>query len=335
VTEKSATRQRISDPEYSPLGKLDSVLAKLEDVRPLGDGFRSRCPVHPGGHRNDDLAVRLGEKWVMLHCFAGCEWLTILRALDLEPKDLVLDEDAPQGRRRPVSQRQRELTAMACCLRLQNEPDVLKQLRFGRGWAGAALELLNVGWDGSRLTLPVRDTEGKLHDTLRYDPFTKQGRKVLAGKGKSRLPWPAPEAVDTHILFLVEGEGTAISMLSVGLRAVALPGSMPLSTNVSRPGSWRGTGWHRTWARRFEKFRHIVLLPDCDGPGRALMGAVRYDLEMVGIPVSLIDLGPKTHDGSDVADMLLTKTYDGPSRLAAKNILREIVAEKAEVLVAA
>jgi hypothetical protein len=250
----------------------------------------------------------------------------------MEWKDIA-GEDV-SSRRRPVSQRQRELTAMACCLRLQHEAEVLHRLRFARGWAAKALEMLGVGWDGSRLTIPVRDKDGKLHDTLRYDPFPTKGRKVLAGKGKSRLPWPAPESVSKPIVFLVEGEGTAISMFSVGLQAVALPGSLALATNVVRPGNWRGTGWHKTWAQRFERFQHVVLLPDLDGQGRALMGAARYDLAKAGVPVTIVDLGPKTNNGTDVADILLSKTYDGPSRLAAKNVLREIVAEH-EVLVAA
>jgi hypothetical protein len=314
------------------LNKLDAVLEKLQGVRITGGRYTAKCPAHDD--RTPSLSVWLGDKWVMLKCFAGCEYDAIRRAMGLEWKDLVLDEDAPATRRRPIGQRELELTSMACCLRLQNEPEVLLRMRYGRGWAAQAFEMLGVGWDGSRLTLPVRDAAGKLHDVLRYDPFTKQGRKVLAGKGKSRLPFPAPETVDTRILFLVEGEGTAISMLSVGLHAVGLPGSLTPSYNVSRPGAWRGTGWHKKWAERFTRFQHLVLLPDCDGQGRALMGGVRYDLEKSGARVSIVDLGPRNNDGSDVADMLLSKTYDGASRLAAKTILREIVAEQAEVLVA-
>lgn len=313
--------------------KLDLVLSRLEDVRQTSKGFSARCPIH-GGRSHGDLTVNVGERWIMVDCFAGCDWGKVIRALDLEPKDLVLDEGAPY-RKRPVRQRELELTTEACCLSLRNEPEVLRRLRFGRGWAAQALELLGVGWDGSRLTLPVRNAEGKLHDVLRYDPFGEGRTKILAGQGKSRLPFPAPEGIDTHVLFLVEGEGTAISMLSIGLWAVSLPGSLKGSRNVSRPGAWRGAGWHKSWARRFGGFRQLILLPDCDGPGRVLMGAARYDLEKAGVKVSLVDLGPKTWDGSDVADMLLSKTYDGPSRRMAKDVLREIVAEKAEVLVAA
>lgn len=314
------------------LSKLDVVLARLEDVREKDrDGeFSARCPAH--SDRTASLNVRLGGKWINLNCFAGCTYDDIRLAIGLEWADLVTDSEAPTRRRR-VSERERELTAMACALRLQNEPEVLHRLRFVRGWSRHALELLNVGWDGSRLTLPVRDATGKLHDTLRYDPFIKQGRKILAGKGKSRLPWPAPEAIEQQrILFLVEGEGTALSMLSIGLWTVALPGSMSLNTNVARPGKWMGAGWHKTWARRFSRFQHVVLLPDCDGPGRALMGAAAYDLQKEGVQAVIVDLGPSTWDGSDVADMLLSTTYDAKTRTAAKEVLREIVAEKAELV---
>jgi hypothetical protein len=314
--------------------KLDTFLSRLEKVREVKpEQYTALCPAHKD--RSPSLAIsgRTQGAWAfVLYCQAGCEPLAVLQAVGMEWKDIA-GEEAP-ARRRPVSQRSRELTAMACCLRLQNSPNVLTRLRYERGWAKQALEMLEVGFDGSRLTLPVRDKDGRLHDTLRYDPFSKTGRKVLAGKGKSRLPWPAPESIDSHILFLVEGEGTAISMLSVGLRAVALPGSMPLSTNVSRPGSWRGTGWHRTWARRFMRFRHVVCLPDCDGQGRALMGAARYDLEREGVKCSIVDLNRALHDGSDVADILLKGAYDSPSRRIARDILRVTVAEQAEVLVA-
>lgn len=317
--------------------KLENVLSHLKRVRRKHDGWTAACPAHED--RNPSLTVGLGRKWIWLNCFAGCEWHAIIDAAGLEPKDLVLEDDAPSLPRRPVSQRQRELTAIECSMRLQNEPEVLRQLRFKRGWSAKGLELLDVGWNGSRLTLPVRDPEGKIHDTLRYDPFLRKGkgRKVLAGKGKSRLPWPAPETLEckSGVLFIVEGEGTAISMFCVGLPAVGLPGTLSASTNVTNPGRWQGSGWHKSWVKRFLRFPEIVLLPDCDGQGRSLMGGVRYDLSNAGLKVSLIDLGHKTHNGMDVADMLLSKAYDGPSRRIAKDILRELVAEEAEVLVAA
>ena len=314
--------------------KLEAILSRLELVRKLGDGYRARCPAHEKG-RDRDLKIAAGYRGIVLYCHAGCSTETVLHAIDLRYADLFYDSNAPAARVKRRDWRAIELEAMTCAVTLQESPDVLERLRFTRGWAAKALHLLDVGWDGRRLTLPVRDADGKLHDVLLYDPFATTGRKMIQGKGKSRLPWPAPESIEGDTVILVEGEGTAISMKSIGLPAVSLPGSIGKPTgNVYAPGSWRGGGWHRTWVKRFERFRFVVCFPDLDDVGRALMRAVRYDLEKSGINVSIVDLGPKTHDGSDIADMLLKGTYDRPRRLIARNIIREIIAEQAEVLVA-
>lgn len=316
--------------------KLEVVLSRLEGVTRQSDGsFRARCPVH-GGRTTDDLKVGAGDRWIVYHCFAGCDRDDIRRALELDWSDLVLDDlPAKERKTRRRDWRAIELESYACAVRLQHEREVLERLRFGRGWAAKALERLVVGWDGSRLTLPVRTADMKLHDVLRYDPFSKGGRKMLASKGKSRLPWPAPEYLDADTVFLVEGEGTAISMFSVGLQAVALPGSVSKpTTSIERPGRWQGAGWHPKWAERFMRFRQLVLLPDCDDQGRALMRAALYDLERVGANAHLVDIGPKSRDGRDIADHLLRTAWDGESRKVARDVIRVMVAEEAEVLVA-
>lgn len=321
----------MSEPQTHP--KLDALLDKLVGVRRNGSGFVAKCPVHPD--KNPSLSISLGTRWVVYHCHAGCDRDEIRRALKLQWADLVLDGAAPpSGKSKRRDWRAIELESMACAARLQHEPQVLERMRFGRGWAASALAKLTVGWDGSRLTLPVRNAELKLHDVLRYDPFT-QARKVLAGKGKSRLPWPAPEYLDTRVLFLVEGEGTAISMASVGLTAVALPGSVSKpTTSIQRPGSWQGAGWHRKWADRFTRFAHVILFPDCDTQGRALMTAAHFDLTKAGVNAHVIDIGPKSQDARDIADHLLKTAWDGASRKVARNVIRMMVADKAEVLVA-
>ena len=323
------------EPETQIHDKLDVFLERLEKVRRNGAGYIARCPAHEDDEPS--LSVAQGERWIIFHCFAGCDRDDIRLKLGIEWSDLVLD-DLPPSERKPRRRDWRaiELESFACAVRLQHEPKVLERLRFGRGWAAKALEKLTVGWDGSRLTLPVRTADLKLHDVLRYDPFSTGGRKVLAGKSKSRLPWPSPEyAEKIDTLFLVEGEGTAISMTSVGLTAIALPGSVSKpTTSIQRPGSWQGAGWHRKWADRFTRFRKIILLPDCDEQGRALMRAASYDLTKSGVTNYVIDIGRKTTDGSDIADHLLSKAYDATSRKVARDVIRMMVAEEAEVLVA-
>lgn len=319
--------------EYELHPKLEALLAGLGRVRRAGRGFVASCPAHEDA--DPSLSISYNEQGIGLHCFAGCSVESMLEAKGWTWADLFFDDKPSNAKPRRRDWRAIELESYACAVRLQHEAKVLERLRFGRGWAAKALEALGVGWDGSRLTLQVRTADLKLHDVLRYDPFT-QRRKILAGKGKSRLPWPAPEYVDAKpVLFLVEGEGTAISMTSVGLTAVALPGSVSKpTTSIARPGSWQGAGWHRKWAERFKRFRQIILLPDCDEQGRALMRAASYDLAKAGVENRIVDIGPKTTNGSDIADHLLSQAYDGPSRKVARNVIRMMVAEHAEVLVA-
>ena len=318
---------------YSTHPKLEAFLSRLEGVRKMSGGYIAKCPAHEDA--DPSLSIASNERGIGLWCFAGCSVDSILAATDLSWGDLFFD-DGKVAKTKPRRRDWRaiELEQMSNVARLQNEPKVLERMRFGRGWAAAALGKLQVGWNGGRLTLAVRQADSKLHDVLRYDPFASK-RKVLAGRDKSRLPWPSPEYMDAgQALFLVEGEGTAISMASVGLQAVGLPGSLPKPTHsVDRPGRWQGAGWHPKWAERFARFRDVILLPDCDEQGRALMRAAFYDISKSGVNAHVIDLGPKSTDGRDIADHLLKTAWDGPSRKIARNIIREMVAERAEVLV--
>ncbi len=327
--------------------RLEAFLGRLEKVRRNGAGYVACCPAHEDG--DPSLSVSIGQRGVVFHCFAGCAPDDVVASAGVQWSDLFFDGSTPTGKLKRRDWRAIELESYACAVRLQHEPEVLNRLRFGhvigesagmeirngRGWSAKALERLDVGWDGSRLTLPVRTSDGKLHDVLRYDPFATGGRKILAGKGKSRLPWPSPERLDpADVMFLVEGEGTAISMTTVGLTAIGLPGSVSKpTTSTQRPGTWQGAGWHRKWAERFSRFLRIVLLPDCDDQGRALMRAASYDLEKAGIENHVIDIGPKSNDGRDIGDHLLKSAWDTTSRKAARNVIRELVAERAEVLV--
>lgn len=312
------------EPDVYADPKLDAVLSRLERVkRRPGGWWGARCPAHDD--RGPSLGVKLGDRAIVLSCLAGCSVDSIRQALGLEWADLRL-EGAARRVRRPFDRRGAELEALMAADELGREPDVLERFRQHRGWAGPALHALGVGWDGERLTLPVYDEHGKLHDVLRYDPFNREGRwKMLAGPGRSRLPWPAPERVDNSPgenahLYLVEGEGSVLSMASIGLRAVALPGSAGKpSWNAHRPASFQGAGWHRAWARRFvPRFPRIVCVPDCDTVGRALMQTAARDLNAQGGSAVVLDLG--LSDGLDVGDFLRT-ARTGRVRRLAKDLL--------------
>lgn len=308
------------------MSKLDEFLERLEGVRRSGGGHTARCPAHED--RDPSLSVREGSRWILFYCHAGCTAQSILDAMKLGWADVSLAEDSewvpPEDRpKRPFDRRAVELESKMMASRLLGDSEVLSRSRDARGWAKGALAHLGVGWDGERYTLPVHDQHGNLHDVLRYDPFTKK-RKILAGEGRTRQPWPRPEDVELggyRHLWIVEGEGTAISMWSCGMRAVALPGAIARqSGELHRPGKFEGVGWHQAWAKRFSRFDSIVCVPDCDDVGRLLMMTVAYDIEKLpgDRVVTVADLG--LTGGYDAGD-LLRKAVDLESRSQGKQLL--------------
>lgn len=303
-------------PTHPTTNKTQVLLGRLTHVKKVPKGWQAYCPVHEndGARHKPSLAVREGSKWINLECWSGCKYWDIVAALKLKPKDVALDDtpydpNGPRLKKPPVPKRELELEAKFAAQLLQREPALLSKLRDERGWAGPALDKLGVGWLTleNRLTLPAYDKDGRIHDVLRYDPFGRYKRKTLAGEGKSRLPWPAPEMIERngakHVLHVVEGEGTAISMATIGLNAVSLPGGMPQPRNsLSNPSKFKGAGWHPAWAKRLAAHRNLVFWPDCDGEGQRLMSVAATDVEREGASTLVVDLGGP--DKFDVGDML-------------------------------
>lgn len=298
----------------SPEQRLDLVLSRLERVKKVRSGYMALCPSHED--HSPSLSVSLGETTILLHCWAGCTIDMVRLSIGLEWGDLFYDsrrslDEFPKRSKPAFTQERRRamaLEALACAMRLQSEATVLARLRDERGWAAKALQKLDVGWTGKRLSLLVKDKDGQPHDILLYDPFlTRGGRKMLAGEGRSRLPWPPPESVEVpkgEPLWIVEGEGSAISLASLGLPCVALPGSISKpSYDPSSPGNWRGVGWHPRWTERFPASNY-VFLPDCDEQGRQLMIAAEWDMARLGVRTTFVDLSPTNTSGFDIGDWL-------------------------------
>lgn len=292
-------------PESGGGGRIDVVLSRLKRVRPkAGGGFTALCPAHED--KDPSLTVAEGRRGIVFTCWSGCQVNEIRVALDLTWPELFYDGIEEDGKLPSIDRRGQALEALSAAARLRDEPETVNAICARRGWSRKVLESLGVGWDGERLTLPIFDEKGRAHDVLRYSPDAGK-YKMLAGKGRPRYPWPAPESVDTKYrargLCLVEGEGTALSLASIGLPVVALPGAVARATgDVHRPGHFEGVGWHKAWARRFRKFGRVWLFPDSDDVGRNLMRTVAYDLENdgAGIRPIIADLGgPKGYDLGD------------------------------------
>ena len=116
--------------------RLEAFLNRLDKVRRNGSGFMACCPAH-----EDDapsLSVSMGQRGIVFHCFAGCSPDEVVSKAGAKWSELFLDGSTPNTTIKRRDWRAIELESYACALRLQNEPKVLEQLRFGRGWAAKA-----------------------------------------------------------------------------------------------------------------------------------------------------------------------------------------------------
>jgi len=62
---------------------LDLLLSRLEAVKQVApDRWMARCPAHHDEHPS--LSIKLADDRILLHCFAGCKYQDILKALRIE-----------------------------------------------------------------------------------------------------------------------------------------------------------------------------------------------------------------------------------------------------------
>jgi len=77
---------------------LDDFLALLKGAKPgKGDEYKALCPDH--NNREPSLSAKEFNGKILVKCFAGCEFIDILKPLHLEPKDLFLNGRKPKEKR--------------------------------------------------------------------------------------------------------------------------------------------------------------------------------------------------------------------------------------------
>ena len=86
----------------NPDTKIQHLAGTLTRVRwRSSDRFVACCPAHPD--RNPSLSISLGERGLLVKCWAGCTVEEIVQAMGLRTADLFYDgnSDQQQPRRRP------------------------------------------------------------------------------------------------------------------------------------------------------------------------------------------------------------------------------------------
>jgi len=102
-------------------------------------------------------------------------------------------------------------------------------------WEPRTLRERCFGFDGERITGPIRDEQDRLQGLLRLRLDGSQRPKVLAAPATrlGLIPYPRP---DQRRLLLVEGPADMLAARGVGLSAVAVPGTQAWRADWGSPG---------------------------------------------------------------------------------------------------
>lgn len=89
--------------QYSEFSRVsfENLLQKLQGVKPTKSGWNARCPAHDD--KNPSLSITAGEKGILLHCHAGCDFNEICRLIDIDARDLFYEPINSNTKSKPSS----------------------------------------------------------------------------------------------------------------------------------------------------------------------------------------------------------------------------------------
>ena len=297
---------------------LRELLGRLQGVEAKGNGqYMARCPCHDD--RKASLAIRMGEKGIVLHCLAGCATEDILQSLGVTVRDITLSEhwrgaktqDKPSARSKAPKSTPRQGTPPAGGPAKPESkskvPADLERLRVGgeyvhkttneQGQSDIVRERITRCYDyqdaKGRVVLKVFRTEAKSFPVVHLGG---DGRWYWGDGGQNDLLYRLPrvlQAVREGVpVWIVEGEKDVETLESLGYVATCNKG---------------GAGkWPETLTKALEGAR-AVICPDVDEPGRKHGRLVARELEGHAKEVRLINLlrapGVKLPEKGDVSDL--------------------------------
>ncbi len=222
------------------------------------------------------------------------------------PANTRLAASPPAGRsdRRPaLSLTGEDVRGWARALR--EDVELLVRLRRERGWKPDTLARWGIGFDGHRVTVPITDQDGRLQGLLRLRVNGWQQPKVIAAAG-TRLGLIPHPALAAGSIVLVEGPGDMLAARSVGLPAIAVPGTH---------------AWRAEWAPALTG-RKVTAVMDCDRAGREAATRIARDLQTHAVKMAIVDLDPGRDDGYDLTDWL--SAGNQPAQLLAAQALTPV-----------
>lgn len=251
---------------------VQELLRRLDKVKATGrDQWQARCPAHDD--HNPSLSIGRGlDGRALVTCHAGCDTVDVLAAVGLSEVDLFTDESS-----QPIHYMHGSLRARKGLQHTAPNPVIVA-------------------------TYDYTDSSGKeLFQVVRYEPKDFRQRRpdgnggwTWSTRGAPRVLYRLPEILNADPgawVFVVEGEKDVDNLTELGLTATTSPGGAGRWSNLSDYSVLSG--------------RRVVIIPDCDDPGRCHAHDVAAHLQSIVADVRIVNLGEvESFKGKDVSDWL-------------------------------
>ncbi len=269
-----------SDPE---LQKTFDALVESTDAKRISSGdFKGTCPSHDD--RTASLSLRLTDDKIILNCYAGCDFNTIVRSLNISTKDLFAKNLSESGDNKKSADSDPEAPRRRSRLKYKE----VERYRY---------EL----YDGTPLFVVIRqeafDADGKKHKNFpqtKVDPSGKVAGKWTM-KDTLRVPYHLPElrkAIQANKpILLVEGEKDVHSAEKLGFAATTIPSGA------------KSSGGEKVIDECAEWFKDadLLLCPDNDESGKPWMRMIGRQLQAKAERMRWLDLPGMGHK-EDLSD---------------------------------
>lgn len=166
---------------------------------------------------------------------------------------------------------------------------------------------------GEELTRWKRDTSGAYvfvgQKRVKETYVAEGGEWSYDSDAVERIPYRLPELLEAcaqgRTVFSPEGEGKADAVRALGL----------VGTTNAGGANWP---WPMSWTRYFEGTQGVVVLTDCDIPGRAAARERTRLLRSAGIRAAVLDLKPEYTGKYDIRDWLKERKNRVPAEIVAE-----------------
>jgi hypothetical protein len=269
---------------FTPAEVSTYYAARVPSLKLQGKHSRGRCPVHNG--KDDNFAVNLESGAAYCHSVCGRGWDMIGLEQAITGADFRTAKKAVfhlMGRVEPDPPRSRK----------NGNPASPLPTKPTKPSAAA------VNWREVERYPYVNRDEQLVFDVIRYvnadgSKAFRQCRPSGRGgfiwnlEGVERVPYRLPKLLRAETVYLPEGEKDVHTLEGWALTASCNPGGSASSYLYAE------------WSEYFRN-RHVVILPDNDGPGRKHAAAVARALLSVAASVRIVEL-PGLPAKGDVTD---------------------------------